>query len=146
MEKAIAANVSDDAEPGDVPDSVVNRIREILETPPPAKSMTPRRARADRQEVVAQQWIAPFNGRDFPDEEAFREALCLNISRTGIAMVLTVRPDWKHAVVGLNLGDQVKYMAATVVRKAPIQFDGRAHYVVGLRFNGALTPPKWWSL
>lgn len=146
MAKTIETTLADDAAPGDVPDSVVDRIREILDAPPPGRPMAPRRARADRQEVVAQQWIAPYNGRDFPAEEAFREALCLNISRSGIAMVLTVRPDWKNAVVGLNLGDQVKYMAATVVRKAPIQFDGRAHYVVGLRFNGALAPPKWWSL
>lgn len=130
----------------EVSDSVVQRIREILETPPGAPDNAPRTLRAPRQEVVAPQWIAPYNGREFPQESQFREALCLNISRSGIAMVLTVRPDWKHAIVGLNLGPLRKYMAATVVRKTPIQFDGRRHFLVGLRFDGPIEPPKWWNL
>lgn len=146
MNVADSDNAADCTEVDEVSDSVVQRIREILETPPAAKSLSPKTPRAARQEVVAQQWIAPYNGREFPREDSFREALCLNISSTGIAMVLTVRPDWKNAVIGLNLGAQVKYMLATVVRKTPIQFDGRSHYVVGLRFDGPIEPPKWWSM
>lgn len=99
--------------------------------------------RADRHTVVTQQILAPYDGARFPYEDEFRSVLCLNVSVSGIALLVPRRPEWQEAVVGLGIRDKRKYMRAKIVRRHPVDFADREHCFVGLQFLGELEPPKY---
>lgn len=101
-----------------------------------------RRPRAERHTAVTPLLVAPYDGELFPRESQFRRALCVNVSESGLAMLLIVRPEWQEAVIGLPTSADMKYLRAAVVRRYPIEFRGRRHFFVGFRFVAEMQPPK----
>lgn len=72
-----------------------------------------------------------------------QSALCFNVSSTGIALLVSARPDWDLAVVRLDFETGSKFLRSSVVRKQPLEYEGRTHYLVALRFEATLTPPRY---
>jgi len=73
---------------------------------------------------------------DLPDSDAFREIMCRDISKGGIAFYLDERPDFELVVLDLGRGGAARLFTAKVMHVRHAEVDGEEKYLVGCQFTG----------
>jgi hypothetical protein len=66
------------------------------------------------------QRIAPWQDNRFPDESAFFEVPCNDLSRSGFSFFLPDRPDFTSLVVELGSPPHLMYVKAEVLHLSPV--------------------------
>ncbi len=85
----------------------------------------------DRHAYQRIQRIAPVFGGRAPDETAFGEVRCFDLSATGFSYLTTTPPESDQLVIALGMPPHVTHFKAEVVHET-------AYRLVGCRFIGRL--------
>ncbi len=81
-----------------------------------APEESPERRRDDRQEFSGMQWLAPWDGIDFPPETAFLEVRCHDLTCSGFSFFASQRPLFREFVIGFGEKPNLIYVAAEPIR------------------------------
>lgn len=96
---------------------------------------------AVRRPFTEQQRVAAYDGSGvLPDESAFREVRCHDLSAGGISFLCVDPPDCQTVVVQLGKGAEVRYMIARVAHIAAVGESADAQFRVGCSFVERLHP------
>ncbi|HEX5444085.1 MAG TPA: GGDEF domain-containing protein [Pirellulales bacterium] len=88
------------------------------------------------------QRVAPYGGGgELPDEAAFHEVRCHDLSAGGISFLCAEPPDSQSLVVQLGKGPNVRYMIARVAHIVAVGESAEARFRVGCSFIERLHPP-----
>lgn len=74
----------------------------------------------ERRPFFASQRIAKWDGSQFPDPEQFVPVQCLDLTRGGVSFLVADEPRFSTLVVEFGVPSQTLYVAAHVVRTAPV--------------------------
>ena len=85
------------------------------------------RREAPRHPFVTRQWIAPYDGSSFPEESAFFQVRCHDLSQTGFSFVVPEKPGFSFLVISLGEPPNQMHMAARIVRCCRITLLGGGH-------------------
>jgi hypothetical protein len=77
------------------------------------------RRTSERHAYPVVQMLAPCNAIQLPEEDAFREVRCHDISRGGFSFLWPEPPDFGFVVVSLGNGSDRISLTARVVRSSP---------------------------
>jgi hypothetical protein len=77
------------------------------------------RRTSERHAYPVVQMLAPCNAIRLPEEDAFREVRCHDISRGGFSFLWSKPPDFEFVVVSLGNGSDRISLTARVVRSSP---------------------------
>jgi diguanylate cyclase len=88
------------------------------------------------------QFIAPYNGGEFPTADQFREVRCRDLNANGIAFWLPSPPEDTSLVVALGQDDKIQYLLAEVSHTAAVARGNKTVYLVGCRFKGKVDLPE----
>ena len=84
-----------------------------------AKGEVQERRTSERHAYPVVQMLAPCNALQLPEEDAFREVRCHDISRGGFSFLWSKPPDFEFVVVSLGKGSHRISLTARVVRSSP---------------------------
>lgn len=82
--------------------------------------MAAERRSEERIPVWIKHRVAPVTGPAFPRPEAFVEAMCLDINRSGFAFLWPSAPDFKEAIAELGTCSEPIYVLAEVIHWQPV--------------------------
>ncbi len=104
----------------------------------PVRSGSERR-RHPRLDFFGTQWITPFAGGTLPDQSAFLEVRCLDVSTGGFSFATTERPNYRSILVRFQVGGAPMYLTARIADSRP--YDGgdcgsERSFRVGCEFTG----------
>jgi hypothetical protein len=116
--------------PSDTPKS------DDTDEPPAAVRSGRDRRRHPRLDFFGTQWIAPFSGGALPDEAAFHEVRCLDISTGGFSFATTESPDYRSIIVRFQVGGAPMYLTARIVDCRPYDAAADLALRVGCEFMG----------
>jgi hypothetical protein len=106
--------------------------------PPASVHSGPERRRHPRLDFFGTQWIAPFSGGALPDDAAFCEVRCLNVSTSGFSFATEEKPDFRSIVVRFQVGSAPMYLTARIVDCRPHDGAGELRFRLGCEFTGRL--------
>lgn len=96
-----------------------------------------------RLPFTERQRVAPYDGSGtLPDEAAFRDVRCHDLSAGGISFFCAEAPDSQMLVVQLAKGHDVRYMIARVANIVAVGESAEAQFRVGCSFVERLHPPE----
>jgi len=87
----------------------------------------------ERHPYQCVQLVADFDGKELPEQQAFRQVLCHDLSPQGFAFVTSVRPATRQLIVALGRVP-FKFLVAEIVRVTPSDPAVPIEYQVGCRF------------
>lgn len=79
------------------------------------------------------QMLAPFDGRNMPAPEAFRQIQCHDISGKSLTFFAPAPPNFDHLVLALGLAPFI-FIAGRMSHFIPIDEGDRIHYLVDCKF------------
>ena len=90
---------------------------------------------ADRYAYGLRQEVAFFDGEGPPPDELFVEAVCRDLSETGISFYVLVAPACPEMTIRFRLGEHRYLVRANVVHHKCVKFGAREGYLLGCRFG-----------
>jgi hypothetical protein len=78
------------------------------------------RRRNRRERFLGIQWVAPFDGTDFPADSEFTEVRCYDLTRSGVSFFASQRPSSEQLVIGFGHKPDLIYVAAEPIRVNPV--------------------------
>ena len=91
------------------------------------------RRESDRHPYRCVQLMAPFDGENLPNQEAFRQVLCHDLSPSGFSYFCDSRPTERLLIVALGKVP-LRFYVAEVVHTQLAQTEHGGQYHVGCRF------------
>lgn len=109
------------------------------EAEPATEAVTPDDPHANRKyDYRCWQGITPLDGERGPQQTAYEEVLCRDISMRGFSFYYPRRPDFQQLAVALGQPPNLKQMKATVVSCQGTEVDGEPCALVSCQFAGPL--------
>jgi hypothetical protein len=106
---------------------------------PPAAILSGReRRRHPRLDFFGTQCIAPFAGGALPEQSAFGEVRCLDISTGGFSFAIPESPAYRSIVVRFQVGGAPMYLTARIVDCRPYTVGAESGFRIGCEFTGRL--------
>jgi hypothetical protein len=92
------------------------------------------RREEDRRPYRCVQLLAPYDGEQLPDQQAFRQVLCHDLSANGFSFYSYRTPETPQLIVALGKVPVIKFFIAEVKRVNASATDHGHEYQVGCRF------------
>ncbi|HJN08793.1 MAG: hypothetical protein QGG09_16510 [Pirellulaceae bacterium] len=88
----------------------------------------------DRRPYERWQLVAPYDGESLPEQDAFREKRCIDLSSSGLSFFSARRPVTSHVVVALGQ-DPFLFFVAEIVHIHEVESHNGTEFFVGCNFQ-----------